>query len=214
MNRSIIRSVREGGADGSIIRSVRVGGADGAFAPPLFGPSYSFKWDKAALKPRFIDFGPSYPTLPYHFQMKVTPLSIMDIFSLYHSWIWLYFQEYIRTEKWRGRVDQEWIAEMVKDLKIRRRIRRDATSPPLLQHHPLLVTCNKELLITDESDDHLSFLVEVDGDFKEMTVIIIIILPLDFLLVDWRRADHMIRVRNSYLAESPWRREIAPGNGI
>ena len=69
-------------------------------------------------------------------------------------------------------MDQEWIAEMVRDLKIRGRIRTDARSPPLLQHHPLLVTCNKELLITDTSDDHLSFLVEVDGDYKEMTVII------------------------------------------
>ena len=53
--------------NGSIIRGIRVGGADAAFAPPLFGPSYSFKWNKAALKPRFIGFGSSYPTLPRHF---------------------------------------------------------------------------------------------------------------------------------------------------
>ena len=97
----------------------------------------------------------------------------------------LYFQEYVRTEHWRGKVDEEWIDQMMKDLKIKGKIETATRCPPLLPQRPQLVTSDKNLIIMEENDDHQSFLVKVDDDYKMMTVIIFTYFSPDKALVDF-----------------------------
>ena len=61
---------------------------------------------------------------------------------------------------------------MVKDLKLQGKIGTATRCPPLLTQRPHLVTSDKKLIVMDEHDDHQSFLVKVDDDYKMMTVII------------------------------------------
>ena len=52
-------SIRQPSTSSSL--GVRVGRADGAFAPPLFGSSYSFRCYKAIVKPPVYRFCPFVP---------------------------------------------------------------------------------------------------------------------------------------------------------
>ena len=112
--------------------------------------------------------------------MEFLLMFTMYIFSSYHSWIWLYFQEYVRTENWRKGVDDEWIQQMTEDLIKEKLLPKYALHPTLLEKRPEFVTCNNSVIVTGKTARHVSLLVKThDGEYKAMRVNMLSYSPLN-----------------------------------